>query len=110
MNNLFQSDAYGNLQPHRDITERKHQGDECSAAANPTTDQKRRDHGKILDAVRQAPDGLTTQEVTKKTGLSYQTASARVSELVKAGRLVRKGRRDTDSGNTAHIHFVKGGE
>jgi hypothetical protein len=38
-------------------------------------------HRLVLDAIANAPDGLTCREVELITGLSHQTASARLNEL-----------------------------
>ena len=38
-------------------------------------------HRLVLGTVAQAPDGITCKEVEQATGLSHQTASARLNEL-----------------------------
>jgi hypothetical protein len=38
-------------------------------------------HRLVMDAIANAPDGLTCREVELTTGLSHQTASARLNEL-----------------------------
>jgi hypothetical protein len=38
-------------------------------------------HRLVLDTIEQAPDGMTCKEVEQATGLSHQTASARLNEL-----------------------------
>lgn len=50
--------------------------------------------------------GLTCDEIEERTGLRHQTASARVYELAKAGRIVPSGTRRTRSGRQANVWVV----
>lgn len=63
---------------------------------------------RVLAAIEAAgSNGLTTDEVEAITGLSHQTASARVYELRGAGRIRRTElRRRTRSGRYAYVHVA----
>ena len=53
-------------------------------------------------------DGMTCDEVEMALGMSHQTASARVRDLVKAGAIVDSGkRRPTRTGRKAAVYVVK---
>lgn len=68
----------------------------------------------ILDLVRQHPLGLTRDEIEALSGLSHQTASARVRELMLNGLLETRvnpstgisWRRATRSGKQAEVCFA----
>lgn len=64
---------------------------------------------RILDVIRQSGvRGATCDEVEETTGLSHQTASARVHELMKAGRIVAaEGKRKTRAGRAATVWIAK---
>lgn len=52
--------------------------------------------------------GATTDEVEKATGLSHQTASARVNELYNDGKLEIAGQRLTRYGRPARVyHYIE---
>ncbi len=52
--------------------------------------------------------GATTDEVEKATGLSHQTASARVNELWNEGKLEIAGQRPTRYGRPARVyHYIE---
>jgi hypothetical protein len=89
-----------------DITRNYHGGDPYSAAAHESIKtRKRRDQEAIFQFVRAAGGrGATCEEVEEGLGLSHQTASARVSELRRDGRLAEIGRRSTRSGRPARVH------
>ena len=63
---------------------------------------------KVFALVKSAGEhGITCDEVEIVTGLKHQTASARLYELCKAGRVVDSGeRRKTSSGSTARVYVV----
>lgn len=94
-----------------DVCGANHRGAETSRQAYETTseDARTRDRATILEAVRMAGlKGLTTEEISTITGISYQTASGRVSEMVHRFKsLVRRGKRPTKSGKDAFIHFER---
>lgn len=48
-------------------------------------------------------EGCTCDEIEQITGLSHQTASARVHELMASGEICANGRRKTRSGRTAIV-------
>ncbi len=48
-------------------------------------------------------DGMTCDEVEMLSGLSHQTASARINELAKIRAIVPGGRRQTRSGRQAMV-------
>ena len=53
-------------------------------------------------------DGMTCDEVELELGLSHQTASARIRDLVKAGAIVDSGRRrPTRTGRKAAVYVAK---
>ena len=71
---------------------------------------------RVLDAISESSNGLTCDELERKTGLTHQTASARIWELrgfpSNSGRpslLADSGaRRKTASGRTATVWIAKG--
>lgn len=68
---------------------------------------KRTAYQKVLSIFkRYTRKGATTDEVEKATGLSHQTASARVNELYRDGYLEVTGQtRLTRYGRPAHVYF-----
>ena len=87
---------------------------EAAQSMRETTETLR---GRVLKAISESPDGLTCYEVECKTGLTHQTASARIWELrgfpSKSGRpayLLDSGqRRRTASGRNATVWIAKEG-
>ena len=75
-----------------DICQNYHGGNEESFEAHAETEgHKERDARAIESYVRnQGKEGATCDEIESVLGLAHQTASARCSELLKDGRLVRK--------------------
>jgi predicted transcriptional regulator len=65
---------------------------------------------KVFDLIRLAGwDGKTTDELEAALGLSHQSVSARVHELMKAGLIERRGaRRRTRQGRMAFIFVLAG--
>lgn len=56
----------------------------------------------VLDLIERAgPRGITCDEIEIASGLTHQTASARVNELMRAGSITASGRRLTRSGRRA---------
>lgn len=60
----------------------------------------------ILEAVTAAPEGLTCEDVEGQLGLRHQTASARINELSRAGKIRDAGRRENKSGAKAIVWKV----
>ena len=59
----------------------------------------------ILQAIREAPNGMTTDEIEIALGMSHQTASARVNELFhKYKAIYPASRRPTRSGRQAVVY------
>lgn len=59
----------------------------------------------VLHTIERNPDGLTCDEVEVITGLTHQTASARIVELREAGKLVATSmKRPTRSGRNAVVY------
>lgn len=63
----------------------------------------------ILAQVASADWGMTCDEIEQRTGLSHQTASARIRELVKSDSLYNHGTRTTRSGRKARVYFLRSG-
>ena len=59
---------------------------------------------KVLDLVSQSP--VTCDEIEAALGMTHQTASARLTELFQASRVVRTGKRPTRSGRSAWVYDV----
>lgn len=57
----------------------------------------------VIDA---GPEGVTCEEVEKKTGLRHQSASARLNELVAAGLAFERARRRKNSSGRSAIPYV----
>ena len=60
---------------------------------------------KVLDLVSQSP--VTCDEIEAALGMSHQTASARLTELFQAGKVVRTGRRLTRSRRSAWVYEAR---
>jgi hypothetical protein len=75
-------------------------------------------HRLVLDAIADAPDGLTCKEVEQVTGLCHQTASARLNELANSQppyvehRLEEGGakycRRKTGPRSSGRVYYIAG--
>ncbi len=61
----------------------------------------------ILAEISAAEWGLTCDEVEQRTGLSHQTASARIRELTESEKLYHHGERPTRSGRKARVYFIR---
>jgi predicted ArsR family transcriptional regulator len=89
----------------RDITANRHRNNPQSIAANQATN-KARDRKRILEHLETVKDA-TCEEVSIATGISYQTASGRMSELKAAGLIVPGEKRKTTSGCSARAWRVE---
>ncbi len=91
-----------------DICARNHVGNAQSRAAHevilPT---KQNAYVRILTELTANPRGLTCEQLEESLGLKHQTASARVSELVRDGLIVVDGTRPTSSGCRARVLKVR---
>lgn len=58
---------------------------------------------RVLRAILHSKHGLTCDEVEVVTGLSHQSASPRVNELVNKGLIVGNGHRTTRHGRSAVV-------
>ncbi len=94
----------------RDITKNRHRGADTSNVAFASTPAKARAKHRriILDLVWAAGAyGKTCYEIEVALRLRHQTASARVSELLKDGWIEDSGqRRPTDTGRPARVLIV----
>ena len=96
---------------NEDVCAGRHGGDEYSAAANDRiAEDKNRLRNLIYSYIETCCEarGATCEEVERALGLRHQTASARITELRKSGRLINipGERRYTRSGATARVHRV----
>jgi len=91
-----------------DITANYHGGSPNSVAANKrATNNKRVDRQRIVSALRRnRRRGLTCEEIEIKLGMKHQTASARLTDLKRAGDVTVIGRRGTLTGSPAGINFL----
>lgn len=92
-----------------DITSNNHGGNEFSAAAHESVrPTKQRDQARIWSYVESTGEsGTTCDAIESALGMSHQTASARVSELKRDGRLELNGeRRPTRTGRTAGVYVA----
>lgn len=88
-----------------DICAGYHGGNEFSTEAHESVAfDKKRQSRLILDFLRDR--NAICEEVEHALGMKHQTASARISELKKAGLIVPVGRGNTTSGRTAAIYQV----
>ncbi len=88
-----------------------HNGTETSrGAAVSMRDHTARLKRRIMAAIATAGWGLTCDEVEQHTGLSHQTASARIRELTETKKLYHHGTRTTRSGRQARVYFVVSGQ
>jgi predicted transcriptional regulator len=65
---------------------------------------------KVFDLIRLAGwPGKTCDEIEVETGLTHQSASARINELEDLGHVERRGtRRPTRAGRKAFVYVLKG--
>jgi len=92
-----------------DITGNHHGGNEFSVAAHESIKgNKARDQAKIWNHVESLGEsGATCDEIEVSLGMSHQTASARVSEMKRSGRLKLNGeKRSTRTGRNAGVYVA----
>lgn len=92
-----------------DVCKNKHNGADTSAAAfqSTTTMSRALARNIVYTEVRDAGDGITCDAVEELTGMSHQTCSARITELVIEGKIRDTGmRRGTRSGRTARVYVA----
>ena len=102
----------GELHQCGDITAKFHGGADTSVSAHDTTPESHRDsiRQKLYDVIAASPDGRTADELEVLLGMAHQTVSARLSELLRAGRLVDSGeRRKTRLGKDARVLVGRAG-
>jgi Fic family protein len=96
-----------------DVTKNRHNGADTSHAAFKTTTPESRatQRSRVLWAISETDrwygvdPGRTCDEVERLTGMSHQTASARITELVIEGKVRDTGiRRKTRSGRSARVY------
>jgi hypothetical protein len=82
--------------------------DTSKAAADTIQPDTARQKREILDFIGRFPTtGATCDEVEWGLGIRHQTASARISELKAAGRIIDSGaRRPTASGRKAAVYVI----
>jgi hypothetical protein len=106
---LFEMDAYGGLQPAKDICANRHGGSETSIAAHEGTSQEKRDSDKrrILE-LSQRDEGVTLHEACEDMKRNPNELSGRFSEMVRDGQLSRRGEtRKTPTGSSAKVHHFR---
>lgn len=101
------------MQPHRDITARRHKGNQFSVGANPTAQKKSDDMETIYQGfIARGEEGAVREDVYLSLGFDSNTGSARCSDLKHAGRIVpvwnpdgshKKGRTKGGHGSPAGI-------
>lgn len=92
-----------------DICRNRHQGNQFSEAANESiAGVKSKLREQVYELIASS-NGITCESVEALLGLSHQTASARISELKKAGRVDVSGRAQTKSGRTAGVYRASNG-
>jgi predicted transcriptional regulator len=60
---------------------------------------------RVLDAIRTAQDGLTTDELAAMWNVGQNALSGRMTELRKLGLIVTRGTRLTRAGCRASVHY-----
>ncbi len=93
-----------------DVCAQRHGGVATSVAANRSiAPDKASLRELILAQIRlMSPIGSTCEDVERNCGLSHQTASARISELLRDGLIEARGCRQTASGRMARVYFIVG--
>jgi predicted transcriptional regulator len=88
-----------------DICSTYHKGNTESREAHASIERvKEAMRLKIIGRLKEVPSGRTCDEIETDLGLRHQTASARISELLAVGRIIRtKIRRATRSGRSASV-------
>jgi hypothetical protein len=103
---------FGELHSHADsdITAANHGMAETSAAAHASTSDQTRERmrGSILAHIRVSGEvGATCDEVEMRLSMPHQTASARISEMLRGGLIRDSGdRRRTRTGKLARVYTV----
>lgn len=104
------SDGQGDL---FDVTKNFHNGADTSAAAFQSTTTMSRALARNIvytEVFASGYTGITCDCVEENTGMSHQTCSARITELVIEGKIRDTGeRRKTRSGRTARVYVVVAG-
>jgi hypothetical protein len=88
-----------------DICANRHKGNPESVAANPLGKVKTLQHGLILHELK--VNHYTAEELEGLTGIGRSSVSARCSELLALGEIMRVGRRLTKSGKQASVLAIK---
>lgn len=104
---LFDSQSVSRYAPAEDICSRKSGGNPESELAHEVVKAAKPELQRhILEYIAEVR-GATCEEVSRALGMRYTTASARISELRKAGRLHSTGRRrPTTTGTSAAVLAV----
>lgn len=95
-----------------DVCKNKHNGADTSAAAfqSTTTMSRALARNIVYSQIFAFPCGVTCDAVEEATGMSHQTCSARITELVIEGKIRDTGeRRKTRTGRTARVYVVVAG-
>lgn len=95
-----------------DVTKNLHGGADTSAAAfqSTTTMSRALARNIVYSNIFAFPCGVTCDAVEEATGMSHQTCSARITELVIEGKIRDTGeRRKTRTGRTARVYAVVAG-
>lgn len=96
-----------------DVTKNRHGGADTSAAAFQSTTTMSRALARNIvyaEVFASGDTGITCDCVEENTGMSHQTASARITELMIEGKIRDTGqRRKTRSGRTARVYAVVAG-
>jgi predicted HTH transcriptional regulator len=90
-----------------DICANKHGGNPQSVEANEIiTFLKKPMRNKIYDLISISPHPLSCEEIEEILTLYHQTASARISELKRAGKIMQVGLKENRSGCKAAVYGV----
>ena len=92
-----------------DVCKNRHNGADTSAAAfqSTTTMSRALARNIVYSQIFAFPCGVTCDAVEEATGMSHQTCSARITELVIEGKIRDTGqRRKTRTGRTARVYVV----
>lgn len=92
-----------------DVTKNRHNDADTSAAAfqSTTTVSRALARNVVFSQIYAFPCGMTCDAVEAASGMSHQTCSARITELVTEGRIRDTGeRRKTRSGRAARVYVA----
>src|SRR5690242_12726101 len=96
-------DSLDMFEQNFDVCKRLHRNADTSILANPSSQSKEKDKQTILGALSRAGEA-SCERIEIVTGLSHQSCSPRISELLRDGQIKIVGRTTTISGKPCRLY------